>query len=119
MEASGTRKPLSCWDSACAKLEKEKGDEYKALLGASGIKDLQERHFLNCLDATSRAQQKNDSGQVRLQRFWEAISPFKELSQTAARLDPNRIAPFALGGLYYLLQVLYHPSLLHHDLSGF
>ena len=109
-ELNTANKARSCWEEANLRLEREFQGEFQALLSAAGEISLQKKDLLKCLGSTSNDQKENTKLYQRVERLWRVLQPFRELVQIGARADPHKIAPYAVGGLFSLIQVLLRQS---------
>lgn len=113
---ANTERP--CWEMAIIRLQTEHPDEFEILRSASKeisqvtsqktyLKiSLEKKDFLRCLGSAADKQNENKKLRLCVERLWLALQPFKQLALIAARADPHMIAPYAVGGLFLLIQVL-------------
>ena len=97
-------KSESCWEAACQQLREKKREKFDRLFSASGVDSLEEHDLRQRLQSVAN-NEKPGRIEKLLQRAQEIIRPLKEISMTAARRDPHGLAPFAVGGLFLLLEV--------------
>lgn len=109
VDAPGTdepqRSPKSCWDAACKQLRDEDPKRFKILQSAQKDSDLNQNEFRARIQNMAIEQAAKERLAVKFTRLVAALRPFEKLAMTAARLDPHHIAPFAVGGLYLILEV--------------
>lgn len=100
----------SCWAVATLGFKKDHPEKFKALSSACGGVSLQQTDFLKCLESTSNKENENKNLSIHIERLWLALQPFREIAQVAARADPHRVAPAAVGVFFLLIQVLLYDT---------
>lgn len=96
----------SCLEKAIMRLREIHPDEFEILWSTSGKKPLEKHSFLNYFKSAAVKHNKNEKLRLRLERLYLALQPCKQITLIAARADPLMVAPYAMGGLFLLLQVL-------------
>jgi hypothetical protein len=105
-QINNTQRARSCWEAANLRLKEERPEKFEALSSAHGEIYLEKKEIVKCLESASDKQNENEALIRRIESLWVALQPFRELAQIGARADPHKIAPFAVGGLFLLIQVL-------------